>query len=508
MVDHIALAFPVIFSLKAFFYIFLGLTIGFVVGALPGLNASNTCALMLPVTVAMNLDVALIFFAAIYCGAQYGGSVPAIMVNAPGEAGSVVTALDGYQMAIKGEPARAVGIARTASSVGGFISGIIVITIIGSISSVVLKFKSVELFFIAIVGLTMISTLITKDARKGFLSAGLGFLVAAMSADPYGGQPRLTFGLLPFYEGLSFIPVLVGLYGVSEMLLLSKSKSLMAEGSRIITQDVLRVLLIEGSWNGIVDTLKRPVAVIRATLVGFGLGLCPGLGNAIANFVSYGVAKSVSRNPEKYGTGCPEGIIASEACDNALCSGTMIPAFTLGIPGSGTTAIILSAFFLHGVIPGPDIMVKQTAVVYSVLLSLIISSVLTLPLGILLSTPLLFIMYLKPRHLVPVVLFFCTIGVYSTNNSMFHVFVMFFFALVGILMRLNDIPIPPFIIALILGPIAEQHFVRAYLLANGDITYFFRSIISKVLIVLIVALLFQRPIRKLIRRGKVTATPL
>jgi len=269
-------------------------------------------------------------------------------------------------------------------------------------------------------------------------------------------------------------------------------------GSRV-SASLSDILGVKGAFDGIMDTLKRPFTVMSATIVGMVLGITPGIGTAVANFVSYGVARGFSKKPEQFGKGIPEGVIASEACDNAVCGGAMVPSFTLGLPGSTTAAIMLSAFYLHGVLPGPQVMVKQGPMVYSVLLSIILSSILILPLGIVLSAPLLYIVYIKPKYLVSIILFLCTAGIYSISNSMFNVFVMFIFGFVGLLMRVNNIPAPPLVIALILGPIAEQNFVRAYLLADGDLTYFFSSPISIIIWVIIIVALVYKPLMKIVR---------
>jgi putative tricarboxylic transport membrane protein len=499
MFENILAALPILFSVKALIFIVLGLTIGFIFGALPGLSSSNACALVLPMTIGMDLDVALIFFSGIYCGAQYGGSVPAILVNTPGTAGAAATALDGYQMALRGEASRAIGISRMASMVGGVISGVIVLVIIGPISDIALKFGPVELFLIAFLGLTLISTTVSDDTRKSILSAAIGFLIAAMSGDPYYGNPRLTFGFMELYEGLPFVPVLVGLFAVTEMFFLSGKKTLIDDSGSRVSASLSDILGVKGAFDGIMDTLKRPFTILSATIVGMVLGITPGIGTAVANFVSYGVARGFSKKPEQFGKGIPEGVIASEACDNAVCGGAMVPSFTLGLPGSTTAAIMLSAFYLHGILPGPQVMVKQAPMVYSVLLSIILSSVLILPLGILLSAPLLYIVHIKPKYLVSIILFLCTAGIYSISNSMFNVFVMFIFGLIGLLMRINNIPAPPLVIALILGPIAEQNFVRAYLLADGDLTYFFGSPISIIIWVIIIVALLYKPLMKIVR---------
>ncbi|WP_158553327.1 tripartite tricarboxylate transporter permease [Peribacillus saganii] len=494
-------ALSILFTFESISFLVIGLTVGFIAGALPGFSSSNACAILLPLTIGFDLTTALIFMASIYAGAQFAGAIPAIMINTPGTMGAAATALDGYPMAQKGKAELAIGIARMASAVGGVIGAAIVLIVINPMSSFALKFGSVEMFLVALFGLTLITTIVGENVRDGLISACLGLLVAAMSADPLLGQGRFTMGFIELYDNVPFVPILIGLFGITEMYFLSKKK-------RLIDTDIKK---IEGSSlkeviNGVVETLKYPKDIFRASILGTFIGAIPGTGTAVSNFISYGIAKKTSKNKEQFGKGAPEGIIASEACDSAVASGTLIPTLTLGIPGSSTAAIMLAAFYLHGINPGPRVMIDQAAESYAVILALGLASLLILPLGVLLATPMIQITRVKPAILVPTILLLCTIGSFALSNSMFDVFLMLVFGIMGVIMRINGYPIVPFVLAVILGPIAEANFVRAFMLSKGDFSYFFATPIALVLWAIIFVSLFAGPIKKavskLIKRGK------
>jgi len=431
--ENILAGLNVLASLKMMILLFAGLVLGFIVGALPGFSSSNAAAVLLPISIGFGLEEALVFMAALYTGAQFGGSVPAILINTPGTAGAAATALDGYPMARKGQAALAIGIARMGSVLGGLIGGLITLALLFPMSKFGLKFGTAELFLVALFGLTLISSLVGDAVRKGLISAGLGLLIAAMSADPVLGVGRFTMGFIELYDKVPFVPILIGLFALSEMVALSRKigKSKETSGNALNKESFKDII------DGIKTTIRYPIDVLRASIIGLIVGIIPGTGTAVSNFISYGIAKKTAKNPENFGKGDPRGIIASESCDSAVTGGTMIPTLTLGIPGSTTAAIMLAAFYLHGVIPGPQVMVNHAPMAYAVVLSIIVSSILILPVGILLAQPMVKISYLSPRILVPVVSFLCIIGAFAVSNSMFDAKLAFVFGLVGILMNLN-----------------------------------------------------------------------
>jgi putative tricarboxylic transport membrane protein len=469
-------------------FLLLGLALGFVVGVLPGLSTSNTAALLLPFSIGLPLESALVLIVSIYAGAAFGGAVPAILLNVPGETGSAVTALDGYPMAQRGEGGLALGVARMASVLGGVISGVIVLLLLEPLGGLALKFGAREMFVTILLGFVVASSIMGSSVRKGLLAGTFGLLLATVGASPLTAQNRFTFDVISLYEGVPFIPVLIGAFAVSEMLLLASGRNPAQSGQRGSSLGGVRQQLSE-ALKGVITTLKQPLAVLRSSGIGMFLGVIPGVGTSIANFVSYGVAKRQSKTPEKFGKGAPQGVIASEACDNAVTSATLVPTLTLGIPGSATMAVILAAFYLQGVQPGPRVLVTNQGEVYAVVLALLFASLLILPLGILLAAPLTQIARVPVAYLVPGVLFVSLAGAFATRYSLFDVSLTLVFGVLGFVMRLHGYPVIPLVLGLILGPLAEEYLLRGLALGNDSVGYFFDSTVVKVLWALLAAMI-------------------
>ena len=477
----------VIFQAGPLMWLVIGVVLGFVVGAIPGLGSANAAALILPFAIGLSPESSLILIGGLYAGCLFAGAIPAILVNVPGEAGSAATALDGHPMALAGQGERAIGIARMASAVGGVLSGVVVLLIIGPLGAVALMFGAREIFIVAIFGLAIIAIVIGDSVRKGLIAAILGLLIASMAANPYTGQPRFTMGFIELYSEIPFVPAVIGIFGIAEMLIIARNGSTRNEDyEAAVDTDVqpeaastsgLRHAMRE-AVGGVVDTLRYPMTIIRSSAIGLLIGIVPGIGTSAANFVSYGVAKRLSKHPERFGKGEPDGVVASEACDNAVASGTLIPTLTLGIPGSATAAIVLAALYLHGIQPGPQLLATNSDLVYALVWAAILSSVLILPLGIVLAAPLALVARVRPAYLVPSILLFCLVGTYSVRNSMFDVWLMLIFAVLGYLMRRLDYPLIPLVLGLVLGPIAEENFLRAMQLGGNDVGYFFGSPIA------------------------------
>lgn len=467
-------------------WLVFGLTLGFAVGVLPGLSTSNTAALLLPFSIGLPLESSLVLIVSIYAGAAFGGAVPAILLNIPGETGSAVTALDGYPMAKRGEGGLAIGIARMASVLGGVISGVVVLVVLQPLGDLALRFGAREMFVVILLGFVVASSIMGSSVRKGLLAGTLGLMLATIGASPLTAQNRFSFNVLDLYEGLPFIPVLIGAFAISEMLLLAGVLDPTRAGEAAHLGSVRRQL--EDALRGVTTTLRHPVAVLRATGIGLFLGVIPGVGTSIANFVSYGLAKRSSKKPERFGKGAHEGVIASEACDNAVTSATLVPTLTLGIPGSATMAVVLAAFYLQGVQPGPRVLATNTAEVYAVVLALLVASLLILPLGIILSAPLTQISRVPVSYLVPGVLLVSLAGAFATRFSLFDVGLTLVFGGVAYVMRLHGYPVIPLVLGLILGPLAEEYFLRGLALGNDDLGYFFGSTVVQVLWAVLLAM--------------------
>jgi len=444
-----------------------GLLVGFLVGALPGFTASNAAAIMLPFTVGMETEAALILMAAIYCGAQYAGAVPAVLINTPGTPGAAATALEGFPMAQRGEAGKALGLARMASAVGGAVSAVAVIFVMQPLSTIALKFGPPEMFMLAVLGLSLIAGVSGKSVTKSLGVGCLGMVIAAMSADPALSEPRLTFGLFELYEGVPFVPVLIGLFAIGEVIFIANRRTLTNEDMLGAPKESWR-----DSSAGAMLALRYPMTLLRATLIGLGIGIIPGTGTAVANFIAYGEEKRWSKHPERFGTGIPEGLIASETADNAVTSGAMVPTFALGVPGGATAAIMLAALLLHGIQPGPEIMAKSAPMVYAILVTMLICSIAILPLGLVLGEALRQVTRVPLKILIPGIVILSLIGAFAVRNSLFDVALALLFGVVGYLMRVQDYPTVPLVLGLILGPIAEAAYGQSLMLSRGDYSIF------------------------------------
>jgi putative tricarboxylic transport membrane protein len=463
----------VLFQTGPMLWLLFGMVVGFVAGAIPGLGSANAAALVLPFAIGLPAESSLILIGGLYAGCLFAGSIPAILVNAPGEAGSAATALDGHPMALAGQAERAIGLARMASAMGGLLAGVVVLLIIGPLGSIALMFGAREIFIVALFGIAVISIVLGDQVRKGLIAAIVGLLVAAMAANPYTGQARFTLGFIELYSEIPFVPAVIGLFGLAEMLIIATGRR---DGAA--TDDVVRVQMqrtnrfvaaAKEALGGVAATLRYPVTIVRSSIIGLLIGIVPGMGTAAANFVSYGVAKQFSKQPERFGKGAPDGIVASESCDNAVASGTLIPTLTLGIPGSATAAIVLAALYLHGIQPGPRLLANEPTLVYAVVWAAVIASLLILPLGIVLAAPLGLITKVKVPYLVPSVILLCLVGTYTVRTSMFDVGLALIFGALGFLMRRRGFPIVPLVLGLVLGPIAEENFLRALQLGRRGV---------------------------------------
>jgi putative tricarboxylic transport membrane protein len=476
-------------------WLFVGLTIGFVAGALPAFDSANAAALLLGFSIVLPTETALIMMAAVYVGAQVSGAVPAVLLNVPGTAGAAATALDGYPMAQQGKGGLAIGIARGASTVGGVVGGVAVLMMMPPMSRLALNFGSPEMFVVAIFGLTIIGSVTGKSLARGLLSGFMGLLISAMAASPATGQARLSFGFLELYEDVPFVPVVIGVFGMSQMLVFAAERQAeLIEGAKAVaarkrgighaTKAVAKRVKADSleGVEGVMITVRSPVNTFRSAIIGTVVGVVPGMGTSIGNFISYAEAKRASKDPDSFGKGNPDGVIASEATDNAVAAGSLVPTLALGIPGSATAAIMLAALYLHGVQPGPRVMQQNSAEAYAVIISVIIASILILPIGILLAAPMIRVVEVPKEYLIPLIMVIAMVGALALRGSMFDVGLMMLFGVIGFIMRQADIPVVPLVLGLILGPIAESNLVRALALGRGELSILWQSTTSKVLI--------------------------
>jgi putative tricarboxylic transport membrane protein len=466
--------------------IVVGLFLGFSAGLLPGFSSSSAAALVLSFSLALNTEDALILMISLYAGDLFSGAVPAITMGIPGTPGAAVTALDGFPMTQRGEAGLAIGVARMASVVGGVLGSLVVIFAIAPLSELALLFGTREMFVVAVLGLFIIGTVVGDRPLRGLLSGGMGMVFAIVGLNPVTSQPRLTFNLLGLYDGLPIIAVIVGTFALSQIMELANARH------ATIVHDV-SLDKQASEWHqvmhGIKFTLSRPVLLLRSTLFGLLIGALPGTGSAVAGFASYNVAKRYAKDPDSFGKGNPDGIIAAEAADHGVTAGVLIPTFTLGIPGSGTAAVMLAALYLHGVTPGPRVMVTNRPEVYAVLVGLLVASILILPMGILLGTAMIRVTRMKKGYLVPPVLMLSFVGAIALRGSYFDAGILIAFGIVGCILRYCNYPVVPLVLGLILGPLAETNFTRALQLGQNQLGYFFGSPTTIVLWVGVAALI-------------------
>ncbi|GAB4115815.1 MAG: tripartite tricarboxylate transporter permease [Candidatus Caldatribacteriota bacterium] len=479
----------ILLELDTMLVLFAGLVLGIIAGSLPGFTSGNACAVTLPITIAMSTSNAIVFIGAVYAGAQYGGSVPAILFKVPGTAQAAATSLDGYPMAKQGKADIALGVSMMASSIGTMISAILAIFTIIPMARIALGFGPAEMFLLALMGVSIIANVVGKDSKKGLLVGALGFLVAAMPADPFYGLPRMNFGIFELYDEMPLIPTLIGLFAIPTLLNLSK-KEYIVEVSR---EEARKIGSFSRMISGMVAAIKRPFNILIASLIGTIVGAIPGTGAGIATFISYGQAVTLSKNPETFGKGNIEGIIASEAANNGVTGGAMIPSFALGVPGSGTTAVMLSVITIHGIIPGPHVVRDYSTMIYGFLITLFFAGLLIIPVGMVYNSLFSRITIIRSSTLIPVLVVLCLLGAFGQRQFVFDMYLLLIFGLLGVFLEAYKFPLIPFVFGIFLGPVAESSFVQAISISRGDFSIFFRSAICKIMWITIF-LLFITPI--------------
>lgn len=450
------------------FYCFVGVFVGTLIGVLPGIGPAGAMAMLLPLTYKIPPVSAIIMLAGIYYGAMYGGSTTSILVNIPGEAASVVTTLDGYQMARQGRAGPALGIAAIGSFIAGTFSVLFLQILSPYLVSVALSFGPPEYASLMILGLVILSYLTQKSMIKALMMAGIGILIGTIGMDTLTGRIRFTFGIYELSGGVGLIPLVMGLFGISEVLL-NVEKSFNRE---------VFVKKISHVYPTLQDCIICKWAIIRGSIIGFFLGVLPGAGAILASFVSYGVEKRLSKTPERFGNGAIEGVAAPESANNAAAGGAFIPLLALGIPGNPITAILLGALMIHGITPGPMLMKEHPDVFWGVISSMYIGNGMLLVLNLPLIG--LWVRLLKVPHsiLFSLILLFCVIGSYAESNSMFDVFIMVFFGVLGYLLAKFNYEPAPLVLAFVLGPMLETAIRQSLLISDGSFIIFLSRPIS------------------------------
>lgn len=490
--SDILYGFEIALSPENLLFVFLGVLVGTATGVLPGLGSTATVALLLPLTYAMSPTSAIIFLAGIFYGAMFGGRIPAILLNLPGDGASVVTTFDGYPLRKQGRAGSALGVTAIASFIGGTVS-IIGITLFAPVASKwALSIGPPELFLLALVGMLMIALLSDGSVIKGLISAALGILLAVVGLDAFTGAQRLTFGADELMDGISIVPLAVGLFGVGEI---------MIDVERRFNRGNLAK--VDSYWPKLADVLSTKWAVARASILGFFLGLIPGGGGAMASVVAYGAEKKVSKEPEMFGKGSLDGLAATETADNAASSSSFVPLLTLGIPPNPTIALIAGALLIHGVTPGPQLIETNPDIFWGVIASMYIGLIVLLVLNLPLIGMFVQILKIPAPILVSSILAVAVLGVYSVRNSVFDVLLMFVFGLAGYALKKMSMPPGPLVLGFILAPILESEIRRTLRISEGSFTIFFERPISLAVVVLLVILILSSvvPWRRLIAKA-------
>jgi putative tricarboxylic transport membrane protein len=461
-------------------YCFIGVFIGTLIGVLPGIGSSATLAMLIPLTYGVPTASAIMMLAGICYGAMYGGSTTSILVNIPGEAASVVTCLDGYQMAKQGRA----GQALTISAIGSFFAGtfgVALLTLIASpLSDFAIKFGPAEYFSLMLFALTMLSYLGSGSIVKSFAMSMVGIILGTIGVDIVSGIVRFSFGIRELYDGIGLIPVLMGLFGIGELLI---------NVEQIFKREILKIKVKDLLLNK--EDIKSSVKPIaRGSILGFFLGIIPGPTAIISTFVSYALEKRISRHPEKFGKGAIEGVAAPESANNAAVQGHYVTLFTLGIPGSSMMALLLSAFIIHGVFPGPLLIKNHPDVFWGVVTSMYLGNFMLLVLNLPLIGIWVKLLEVPYGMLFPLIFLFCFIGSYSNINSLMEVNIMLFFGLIGYLMRKTGYEPAPLVLALVLGPMIEEAFRQSLISFHGDLAIFFKRPISASFLTISIILIF------------------
>ena len=480
-----------------FSMILLGLVIGVLAGALPGITMLNAIVLVLPFTYLMGIVPSLLLMTSVYCGGVFGGSITGILFNIPGDPMNVPTTWEGYQLNKKGFVSKALGMAIMCSAIGGFLSALIMTFVSPPFAKVALSFSSCEYFSVVFLGLVSVVVIGTRSLGSALISLFIGMFLGTVGMDDIYGAVRFTFGSRIMETGINFTTVLIGLFAIGEVLdqLSVKNKG---EGKIIRTRPKTTLPRLAEIWG-------LRYTILRGLGIGTVIGAIPGTGATVASFVSYGVEKQVSKTPEKFGTGVWEGLAASETSINASTGGAMIPLLTLGIPGSGATAVMMGAFLLHGIQPGPLLFSKSPEAVYTIFVGMLVCNLIMILAGLVTAKFFSELMRVPENILSAFIITFCFLGAFALRNDMADVWFMAIFGIVGYFMRRYDLPIPPMILGIILGPLSEKYFLTTMIGAGNDFTIFFTRPVSGCLMVLSIGLLLMPFLRGLGKKRKKAA---
>lgn len=468
MLDNLLLGLTAALTWDRMLIMFGATVLGLVLGAMPGLGPLAAMALLIPFTFTMDPLAAVLGLASISVAANCSGSFSAILLNVPGETASTATCFDGHPMARQGLATVAIGLSIGASFIAAVVGVVAVLLVIQPLVRVALAFGPPENFALAVIAIAFVSSLARKSVAKGLMMAALGLWLSTVGIDAVNGQPRYTLGLLDLQDGIDLVPVLTGLFAVTEIITWIQERGTISQLGRL-----------EGSvWRGVFDTLRHPMALIRSTFVGIGVGVIPGVGSVIASFLAYEVEKLSSRDPQRFGKGAPEGVIAPEAANNSSISASLAPALALGIPGGATSALLLVALMVHGIRPGSMLFTSHSQLLFGFLVGLIIGALMFLLVSVLLARPLAMVTLVRAELLAPVFLVLCFAGVYAQDQQFSDIVLAIVFGLVGCAAKALDFPPVPLVLGLVVGRLLETSVVQSLAISDGDWTIFFTRPVS------------------------------
>jgi putative tricarboxylic transport membrane protein len=499
MLDHLPEVLSNVFGFYSLTAMVLGVLGGVAVGAMPGVSATMAIAMLLPLTFSMEPLTGLGMIAGIYAGAIYGGAIPAILLRIPGTPAAIATVFDGYPMTQKGEAGKALEISCYSSAIGGMVGALALILIGPPLSRIALSFGPPEMFWVAFAGILSLALLLGNDPLKGLVSSGIGLFLACIGTDLVTGEERYAFDTVDLVGGLDIAVVLIGMFAIPPTLE-------MAEKS--IRSSEVRALPPISKAIGIFSAARQFWKIwISGSIIGILVGILPGAGGNLAAIISYNETKRRAKDSEKFGTGKPEGVAAAECANNADCGAALIPALTLGVPGSTVAALIIGALTIHGMQPGPQLLRDQPVVVYGLMVQMLFTAFLIIPLGGLLATRVFArVLLIPPYLLAPLILSLTVAGVYSINNSTFDVGVLFAMGLLGYIMERLNIPLAPASLALILGPLLEKNLMISLVISRNDPAIFFTRPVSLIIIAVILVMVGTPMLKRYMRTRQLKGT--
>ena len=502
MLDYLTAALASFASVEVLLALAVGVVGGMIIGIIPGLGPSVGIALLLPISFSMSPTAALVMMTAMYTTGVYGGSITAVLCHTPGTAASAATTMDGYALTQRGRGMEAISVVTVASVVGGIIGAICLILFAPALGKISLMFSCLEYFLVACFGLLVVSGLTGDNQAKGFFSALLGLLIGCVGMDSISGVSRFTFGQLWLEDGLDSTPILIGLFSISQVLVLVDK--LLRGSSSTIVDDPAAGLKGKRWEKG--NGKKLTPTMLRSSVIGSFVGFIPAAGCSIAAWISYSIAKQTSKKPEEFGKGSIVGIAASEASNNAACGGALIPLFTLGIPGSPVTAILYGALLMHGLQPGSGLFTGDKAVTtYAIFLGFLFANVLMGLIGLTMAKQMARICLVPNSVLVPIIVALACIGTYALSNNMMEVVIMLVFGLIGYLMKIFEFEPAPLVLGVVLADILESNFRRTLIMAapkGGLIPYFFTRPVAIIIVLVILAFALAPVIVKVVQKKK------